>query len=760
MYIIYIILLTLSCMYTLHSCMLNLSVYIGRKWNILRKRVDTCIYDQSQLLFGTVLFTINIFLLPSFAIYYYYFMLVKCIFTIAQSILWCVSMFISDFPYYSVLLGVYMKCSGSYNMQLRVTRSAATTVSSSTAVCDVYTGVTPIEGHNSDHAYSSPPASPKNTTVNRLTSHLTQSPPSIKRSTQNSLLSRTSFRAMLDSVSLTHSARATTTATTPPSSSSSVSTNRCKTVPTLPIINTLSSTNHSLLKHTLGTSNGKRISKLSGQRNCHRNLLATGRPSPRLNRSITGEVSRLAAVREEADEEEDDSGNSSGSSSSSRGKDREQINGSCVAIKKLFDENDSIYDSSSSGSDEEEKGQNYDDFEWYNRHRRKRGGRKASLISRVAGSLHNHHNNSSTIAGVSDIATTGMGLLPRLQPSSASSSSSAADKRYNHKQPPPSSISAATTTHLSLDDMPITPLSLILTSYYYNYTVGATNKRLLRQALSGLAFGSPGFDTVLIEFTWVLYHHRVLRRMEALSSTTAAMASIVSLEKFIQASYSDAYSLSSPSIFESESVNYHSCSDDDGNNKDKKNEEEEGSNNSNKSSSSSSGNRHTHSKNLTNSKLRSDIQRGQYWSALIQLYHQHYINYNYGSNTQHAYDTHLYPLSDLSSDHRNTTSFSTSSGSSSGSLPIHIQAHNRLSRLLYTRLLLFMVFIVIIWVYGMYMFTTLVLPIHIYTSSYTIISYVYSCMYSCLYYMYSICTHVIGWLVYVSRAVYSSTDTW
>ena len=263
----------------------------------------------------------------------------------------------------------------------------------------------------------------------------------------------------------------------------------------------------------------------------------------------------------------------------------------------------------------------------------------------------------------------------------------------------------------------------------------------------------------------MLYHHRVLRRMEALSSTTAAVTSVVSLEKFIQASYSDVYSLPSPSIYDSESLSYHSCNDDEeGDNKDKKHDDGEEGNNSNKSSggSSGSGNGHIHSRNHTNSKLRSDIHRGQYWSALIQLYHQHYIDYNYDSNTQHVYDTPLYTTHTpyQSSSHLNTTSFSTSSGSSSGSLPIHMQAHSRLSRVLYTRLLLFMVFIVIIWVYGMYMFTTLILPVHIYTSSYTVISYVYGSIHSSAYYLYSVCTYVAGWVVYVSRAVYSSTDRW
>ena len=40
-------------------------LFTGRKWNSLRKRVDSCHYDTSQLLVGTVMFTMLLFLLPT-----------------------------------------------------------------------------------------------------------------------------------------------------------------------------------------------------------------------------------------------------------------------------------------------------------------------------------------------------------------------------------------------------------------------------------------------------------------------------------------------------------------------------------------------------------------------------------------------------------------------------------------------------------------------------------------------------------------------
>ena len=52
-------------------------LFMGRKWNPLRHRVDSCDYDISQLLLGTLVFTILLFLLPTSGLYYALFFLLR-----------------------------------------------------------------------------------------------------------------------------------------------------------------------------------------------------------------------------------------------------------------------------------------------------------------------------------------------------------------------------------------------------------------------------------------------------------------------------------------------------------------------------------------------------------------------------------------------------------------------------------------------------------------------------------------------------------
>ena len=52
-------------------------LFMGKKWNVLRKRVDSCDYDTSQLLMGTVLFTILLFLVPTTGMYFLIFLLLR-----------------------------------------------------------------------------------------------------------------------------------------------------------------------------------------------------------------------------------------------------------------------------------------------------------------------------------------------------------------------------------------------------------------------------------------------------------------------------------------------------------------------------------------------------------------------------------------------------------------------------------------------------------------------------------------------------------
>ena len=54
-------------------------LFMGKKWNILRQRIDSYDYDNSQLLVGTILFTILLFLLPTTSMYFLIFLLLRVI---------------------------------------------------------------------------------------------------------------------------------------------------------------------------------------------------------------------------------------------------------------------------------------------------------------------------------------------------------------------------------------------------------------------------------------------------------------------------------------------------------------------------------------------------------------------------------------------------------------------------------------------------------------------------------------------------------
>lgn len=60
------------------SALMSLSrLFMGRKYNVLKKRIDLCYYDASQLLLGTILFTILLFLLPTTGMYYFILLLLR-----------------------------------------------------------------------------------------------------------------------------------------------------------------------------------------------------------------------------------------------------------------------------------------------------------------------------------------------------------------------------------------------------------------------------------------------------------------------------------------------------------------------------------------------------------------------------------------------------------------------------------------------------------------------------------------------------------
>ncbi|XP_034046512.1 phosphatidylinositol N-acetylglucosaminyltransferase subunit Q isoform X1 [Thalassophryne amazonica] len=77
-------------------------LFRGKKWNVLRQRVDSCSYDLDQLFIGMLLFTILLFLLPTTALYYLVFTLLRLVVVVIQGVINLSVDFINSFPLFSV----------------------------------------------------------------------------------------------------------------------------------------------------------------------------------------------------------------------------------------------------------------------------------------------------------------------------------------------------------------------------------------------------------------------------------------------------------------------------------------------------------------------------------------------------------------------------------------------------------------------------------------------------------------------------------
>lgn len=81
-------------------------LFRGKKWNVLRQRVDSCSYDLDQLFIGTLLFTILLFLLPTTALYYLVFTLLRLVVVLLQGVIHLTVDFINSFPLFAVGLRI------------------------------------------------------------------------------------------------------------------------------------------------------------------------------------------------------------------------------------------------------------------------------------------------------------------------------------------------------------------------------------------------------------------------------------------------------------------------------------------------------------------------------------------------------------------------------------------------------------------------------------------------------------------------------
>jgi hypothetical protein len=77
-------------------------LFRGQKKNILRNRVDTYEYDQGELLFGVLLFSIVFFALPNIAAYHYFFVILRVLLVFGIYIGWQFNVFLRDTQFYKL----------------------------------------------------------------------------------------------------------------------------------------------------------------------------------------------------------------------------------------------------------------------------------------------------------------------------------------------------------------------------------------------------------------------------------------------------------------------------------------------------------------------------------------------------------------------------------------------------------------------------------------------------------------------------------
>ncbi|KAI9889025.1 MAG: phosphatidylinositol N-acetylglucosaminyltransferase subunit gpi1 [Vezdaea aestivalis] len=112
-------------------------LFRGKKRNMLRNRIDSCDYDLDQLLLGTILFTLLVFLLPTVAIFYFTFASARMVIISLKATLDTLLACLNHFPLFALMLRIKdsRRLPGGIRFELRDTRAiwAQTGVDSDTS---------------------------------------------------------------------------------------------------------------------------------------------------------------------------------------------------------------------------------------------------------------------------------------------------------------------------------------------------------------------------------------------------------------------------------------------------------------------------------------------------------------------------------------------------------------------------------------------------------------------------------------------------
>jgi phosphatidylinositol glycan class Q protein len=79
-------------------------LFRGKKRNVLRNRIDSCDYDLDQLLLGTILFTLLVFLLPTVCVFYLTFASARMAIITLKAVLDTLLSCLNHFPLFALML--------------------------------------------------------------------------------------------------------------------------------------------------------------------------------------------------------------------------------------------------------------------------------------------------------------------------------------------------------------------------------------------------------------------------------------------------------------------------------------------------------------------------------------------------------------------------------------------------------------------------------------------------------------------------------
>ncbi|KAM0792267.1 hypothetical protein ACM66B_004959 [Microbotryomycetes sp. NB124-2] len=103
---LFVFYLMATCIFRWHVSMLGalFNIFRGKKYNVLRKRVEPAVYEVDQLLLGTILFTLATFLFPTVLVYYLAFAASRLGIVLLHAGLETILAFMNHFPLFAVML--------------------------------------------------------------------------------------------------------------------------------------------------------------------------------------------------------------------------------------------------------------------------------------------------------------------------------------------------------------------------------------------------------------------------------------------------------------------------------------------------------------------------------------------------------------------------------------------------------------------------------------------------------------------------------